>query len=498
MLQFWPRSQSPLLLFVAALAIQVAEAPVTASKVLTPDNFQETIVEGVWFKQADPGVHLAQVNCALNGDLCSEKGTFNANREFDLLVDYFVKHAEPTETPAQDIIVEEEKLLVEPTPDPTPTPIPELALPQMTHAEPNTAGEVVSLTKQTFDRFLSEGPAFTNSLYGHCKKLAPTWSQLARHVQHKMNIAEVNCDDSNRLCSSQGVAGYPTLFYYTHGAKTEYSGSRKYDQLVAFTEQASSPNTMQVIDASELEQVVRGKPVNNVAKGYQLLFGSPPVYLSSQDLFKKYGVRADNDVREPTSTFYSSSDVFQQVMEVPNKFLEVLVSTPNGAQGAVAEKLNEIGKRWCPKVNQMDKSGRRVVFTWMDADQWEVVVADHGRLLYCEADGSGQRIKMNFLRAIFKGTAKAKHSENIFERVVKHVKSGILALEHAIVSHPYLAGSIILVIFVATFAALRRLLREDAKELTLDKRFVKDGPRSRLTNMGPLYRRPHVWLPLPA
>jgi len=48
-LRLWPRLQSPLSLFVTTLAIQVAAAPVTASKVLTPDNFQETISQGVWF-----------------------------------------------------------------------------------------------------------------------------------------------------------------------------------------------------------------------------------------------------------------------------------------------------------------------------------------------------------------------------------------------------------------------------------------------------------------
>jgi len=60
-------------------------------------------------------------------------------------------------------------------------------------------------------------------------------------MQHKMNIAEVNCDENRDLCTRQGVAGYPTLLYYAHGARTEYTGSRKYDQLVAFTEQASNP-----------------------------------------------------------------------------------------------------------------------------------------------------------------------------------------------------------------------------------------------------------------
>lgn len=47
------------------------------------------------------------------------------------------------------------------------------------------------------------------------------------------------------------------------------------------------------------------------------------------------------------------------------------------------------------------------------------------RLVYYDADGSGQRIKMNFasissaLESIFKGTAKAKHSENAVERAMK-------------------------------------------------------------------------------
>ena len=47
------------------------------------------------------------------------------------------------------------------------------------------------------------------------------------------------------------------------------------------------------------------------------------------------------------------------------------------------------------------------------------------RLLYYDADGSSQRIKLNFasisstLESIFKGTAKAKHSENVVNRAMK-------------------------------------------------------------------------------
>ena len=75
---------------------------------------------------------------------------------------------------------------------------------------------------------------------GHCKKLAPTWKQLARHMQNKLNVAEVNCDAHAALCKAQDVPGFPMLVYYANGAKSEYTGGRKFDPLKAFTERASS------------------------------------------------------------------------------------------------------------------------------------------------------------------------------------------------------------------------------------------------------------------
>jgi len=60
-------------------------------------------------------------------------------------------------------------------------------------------------------------------------------------MQHKLNVAEVDCEQHKALCTSQGVAGFPTMFYYAHGAKTEYSGGRSYDQLVSFADKASNP-----------------------------------------------------------------------------------------------------------------------------------------------------------------------------------------------------------------------------------------------------------------
>ncbi|KAH7888179.1 thioredoxin-like protein [Phlebopus sp. FC_14] len=584
-LQFLASLPSPLPFLFAILSLQATAAPV-ASKVLTPQNFKETIAEGVWFiehfspycrhcrnfeptwnevvehfeNKADPGIHLAQVNCALNGDLCTENGvtgypqmnlyrngdfleTFNKDREFEILVDYLVAHAEATGTSTLAAIHTQED---EPASSPTPIPTTNPLHVQTPRTEPNPAGEVVSLDVQNFDSFISQGPAFIKFFApwcGHCKKLAPTWVQLARHMQHKLNIAEVNCDEHKSLCTSQGVTGYPMMFYYAHSAKTEYTGGRKYEQLISFTDKAANP-TMQVIEASEFEQTVRENPVfylllhapadhrivNEVGKDAQRLFGSPPVFVSSsQDLFSRYKISSssspvllafkDNDAKEPTSVFYPSTqspdamskwlyanrlptalelsrDVFQQVMNAPNQPLVVIVATPKGAQATVAEKLSDIGKKWRLRTQSQSYDARRdVVFTWMDGDKWgkwmknmygikasiepEVVIADHGRLVYYNEDGSGQRIKLTSvsislaLEGIFRGSIQPRSSENILERVVKSFNSSLVGLEETIATHPYISVLFVVAFFATVFAAIKKVLSDDFSDLQTEQRNAK-------------------------
>lgn len=61
-------------------------------------------------------------------------------------------------------------------------------------------------------------------------------------MQHKLNIAEVNCEDHKAICKQEGIEGYPMLFYYGgKGAKTEYTGGRKLEQLAAFANKVSGP-----------------------------------------------------------------------------------------------------------------------------------------------------------------------------------------------------------------------------------------------------------------
>lgn len=74
---------------------------------------------------------------------------------------------------------------------------------------------------------------------GHCKRLAPTWDELAEKFIGNANvkIAKVDCTlpDNKELCTEQEVDGFPTVFIYKNGGKVdEYNGSRSLDDLYEF------------------------------------------------------------------------------------------------------------------------------------------------------------------------------------------------------------------------------------------------------------------------
>lgn len=109
----------------------------------------------------------------------------------------------------------------------------------------NPEGKVLELDERNFSNEIKQGGVFVKFFApwcGHCKKLAPTWAQLAEQMRNQLTVAEVNCDDYNALCRAEDVQGYPMLFYYgDDGMKTEYTGGRKLKQLQAFVEKVLKP-----------------------------------------------------------------------------------------------------------------------------------------------------------------------------------------------------------------------------------------------------------------
>jgi thioredoxin domain-containing protein 5 len=98
------------------------------------------------------------------------------------------------------------------------------------------------LTDENFDAGVESGVTFVKFYApwcGHCKRLAPVWEKLAAHFASNkaVTVANMDCTQSNKVCTRQGVRGYPTLVVYTDGIKTvKHSGARTFEALAEFLE----------------------------------------------------------------------------------------------------------------------------------------------------------------------------------------------------------------------------------------------------------------------
>ena len=95
-------------------------------------------------------------------------------------------------------------------------------------------GEVVNLNAKNFKSSIAPAEQvsfvkFFAPWCGHCKKMAPTWVDLAKDLGNddSVMIAEVDCTVESSVCSENGVKGYPTLKAFKGGKEIEkYAGGR--------------------------------------------------------------------------------------------------------------------------------------------------------------------------------------------------------------------------------------------------------------------------------
>lgn len=113
---------------------------------------------------------------------------------------------------------------------------------------PNAAPKSVSFTAETFQKLVTNTRnAWFIKFYapwcGHCQALAPNWAEMARDVEGKLNVGEVNCDVEKRLCKDAGVRGYPTILFLRDGESVEYDGLRGVGDLISYANKAVEVGT---------------------------------------------------------------------------------------------------------------------------------------------------------------------------------------------------------------------------------------------------------------
>nr|DAC80631.1 TPA_inf: thioredoxin domain-containing protein 5 [Conus magus] len=182
------------------------------------------------YNNDESSVTIAKVDCTVETALCSEHDVtgYPTLKFFHKKADDFQRYKGNRDLDSLKKFVEEQASRTEGEGE------------QATQAEEPGAGALVELTDDTFDAFIQKGFHFVKFYApwcGHCKRLAPTWEELAKSFagNQQVSVSKVDCTVSTKLCTSQGVRGYPTLVLFNDGDKLEqYQGSRSLEDLKGF------------------------------------------------------------------------------------------------------------------------------------------------------------------------------------------------------------------------------------------------------------------------
>ncbi len=125
----------------------------------------------------------------------------------------------------------------------------------------NALGTSVPLSAESFQKLVTttQDPWFIK-FYApwchHCQALAPSWQQMAKELQGKLNVGEVNCEVESRLCKDVRIAGYPTIHFFRGGERVEYDGLRGLGDLVSYAKKALDVGMgVQYVDAAAFKQM---------------------------------------------------------------------------------------------------------------------------------------------------------------------------------------------------------------------------------------------------
>merc|ERR1712219_19483 len=106
--------------------------------------------------------------------------------------------------------------------------------------EEATTSDVITLVESNFDEMTKFKTGEATGIWfikfyapwcGHCKRLAPTWEEVATELKGKVNVAKVDVTENQELGKQFGVKGFPTLLLFKNGKMEKYKGDRSKEAL---------------------------------------------------------------------------------------------------------------------------------------------------------------------------------------------------------------------------------------------------------------------------
>jgi len=112
---------------------------------------------------------------------------------------------------------------------------------------------VLVLTDANFDEELAKHEFLLVEFYapwcGHCKSLAPEYVKAAKRLAENnppYHIAKVDATENKVLAEKHGIKGFPTLFFFRNGVKSEYTGGRVENEIVNWILKRVGPPSTEV------------------------------------------------------------------------------------------------------------------------------------------------------------------------------------------------------------------------------------------------------------
>jgi len=97
--------------------------------------------------------------------------------------------------------------------------------------------KVVVVSEAAFDSTIDPDTVWLVKFYapwcGHCKKMSPTWDELAASAAG-FKVAKVDCTTEKGACERFGVRGFPTIKLLAGGKVYDYKGARSVEEFTKF------------------------------------------------------------------------------------------------------------------------------------------------------------------------------------------------------------------------------------------------------------------------